>query len=516
MKDGKRGSARKGTKARCVVALPVVCLVLFASLGVFSNGGALAGAWAPGSTWALADVATGPLTIELLRVGLDVATKWEVVPEFDHVIFEGAVRGTQVGSSEPAPGGITATLHKTTQAAKEVARGRAGEKWSVTAEGSSIRLASRGGSSLLVKSPLRFEFSGTTGGETTSKEGLRFSLNGRRYRGIVEFTLAPGGLQAINELPLDEYLYGVIPKEMPASWPAEALKAQAVAARTYALFILNSGKYASQGFDIRATRDDQVYGGLDGEDLRTNRAVDETRGEVLCYDGKPIQAFFHSSSGGHTEDSRIVWGSSLPYLRGVPDFDQDSPHYEWVETIPMETINEKLRSQGLAESPVTGVRLGDERGVSGRPSKVILETPSGDKELQANSFRLAVGLKSTLFELTKLEPRLSEVRTRYAGSDEVSVVDKTGTAQRRRPSGSVAVDGRGNLYRLEDFTAVGMSRIPSLLQFKGRGMGHGVGMSQWGAKALAGKHGYDYRQILEYYYTGVNLIRLRGGNSSRA
>ena len=127
-------------------------------------------------------------------------------------------------------------------------------------------------------------------------------LNGRKYHGSFLLRVGSNGIEVINEVPMEEYLYGVLPEEMSYAWPAEALKAQAVAARTFALY--NRGKH--DGFDVCATTHCQVYGGADNEQPQILSAVDSTRGEVLCYLGKPIYAAFHMSSGGMTENSEDV------------------------------------------------------------------------------------------------------------------------------------------------------------------------------------------------------------------
>ena len=124
------------------------------------------------------------------------------------------------------------------------------------------------------------------------------------YRGTLEIRKESGtALTVVNSLPLEQYLYGVIPREMPAGWAPEALKAQAIAARTYALYTKSSGKYQSLGYDLVATDESQVYGGVDGEDPRSNAAVDQTKSQVALYNGKIIAAYFHASSGGYTENS---------------------------------------------------------------------------------------------------------------------------------------------------------------------------------------------------------------------
>ena len=127
------------------------------------------------------------------------------------------------------------------------------------------------------------------------------------------------GLTVINRLLIDEYLYGVVPEEMPASWNIEALKAQAVAARTFALYDKLDRKHTQEGFDVCVTTDCQVYGGMDSEAATTNKAIDATKGEVIVYLNQPICSVFHAASGGQTDDSINVWNVNVPYLRAVED-----------------------------------------------------------------------------------------------------------------------------------------------------------------------------------------------------
>jgi len=158
-------------------------------------------------------------------------------------------------------------------------------------------------------------------------------VNRHRYRGSIKIhqTHNKSGLTVVNTLPIDQYLYGVIPKEIPPDWNVEVLKAQAVAARTYALAHLE--KHGEDGYGVCATTECQVYAGADSEMVRTNSAVDETSGLVMTYQGKLISAVFHASGGGYTEDSENVWGSFSPYLRGVVDYDQSGPDYRWEKQI---------------------------------------------------------------------------------------------------------------------------------------------------------------------------------------
>ena len=145
------------------------------------------------------------------------------------------------------------------------------------------------------------------------------STKGKWYRGIIRIQNKNGKLTVINDLPLEDYIKGVVPAEMPSGWEYEAHKAQAIAARSYAL--ANLGKRASYGFDLKDTPEDQAYNGASAETAGTNSAVDETKGIVLTHDTKVISAYYSASAGGQTNTNS--WGNSLPYLRSVPSFDDN-------------------------------------------------------------------------------------------------------------------------------------------------------------------------------------------------
>ncbi len=166
------------------------------------------------------------------------------------------------------------------------------------------------------------------------------------YRGRLRVVHLTGGLEIVNTLPLESYLLGVVPRESPASWPIEALKAQAVAARSYA--------YRSTGgsgsFDVYCTTASQMYGGADGETAATNKAVTATKGIVPTYQGTPIVAYFFSTSGGHTENIENVWTSAapVPYLKGVSDpYDTTSPYHAWPDDPIRRTPAADRRGAGL-------------------------------------------------------------------------------------------------------------------------------------------------------------------------
>lgn len=145
------------------------------------------------------------------------------------------------------------------------------------------------------------------------------SVKGKWYRGIVMIQNKNGKLTVINNVPLEDYLKGVVPSEMPSSWATEAHKAQAIAARSYAL--ANLGKRARYGYDLKDTPEDQAYGGVSAETADTNYAVEQTKGIVLTYNMKVINAYYSASAGGQTNTNS--WGSNLPYLRSVPSFDDN-------------------------------------------------------------------------------------------------------------------------------------------------------------------------------------------------
>jgi len=288
----------------------------------------------------------------------------------------------------------------------------------------------------------------------------------RAYRGSFEFRSTGDGLLVINQLDIEDYLYGVVPAEMPSRFPFEALKAQAVAARSY--LISNFGHYASQGFDVLATQNSQVYKGYSAEHPVTSRAVDATRGEVMVFRGRTIPGFFHSCSGGFTENSEDVWSSVLPYIRSKPDpldrSEENKKHYNWQVIYSQADLTGQLFARGYKLQEVTDLKI-LELTSSGKRVKRLLITgigidgsPTAAEVANADSVRKALGLKSAMFTMEK------------------------------------DVDEQGRLLRVT---------------FTGNGWGHGLGMSQWGARGMA-EQGYNYREILQYYYTGVSIVENYG------
>jgi stage II sporulation protein D len=269
-------------------------------------------------------------------------------------------------------------------------------------------------------------------------------------RGSVAVERRGPGVRVINRVPLESYVAGTLGTEVYSRWDADALRAQAVVTRTYALY--QRAQSGAQDFDVEAGTSDQVYGGVRAENEAIARAVADTRSEVLTWNGKPILAAFHSASGGRTASSDEVWGDSLPYLRSVPVDDEElSPDTYWRVRMSRAALGRALAPLGLDLGAFRSARV-VERAGSGRAAKIALSGSRGSGTITARQLRSAVGegvIRSTLFEIREI-------------------------------GGEVV--------------------------FVGSGHGHGVGMSQWGAQAMA-ERGADYRTILAAFYPGTVLER---------
>lgn len=282
-------------------------------------------------------------------------------------------------------------------------------------------------------------------------------IGNRWYRGRLLLAAGSKGLTAVNYIDLEQYLYSVLGSEMNGNWPQEALKAQAVAARSYALYKRQTSR--SSLYDVGDTTTWQVYEGVAKEAPGTQTAVAATEGQVLTYSGKIIEAVFHSSSGGSTENSENVWSRPVPYLRSVPDYDQGTPNFEWSKTFSADELRRRIPGVGNIISLVP-----QRRGASGRIITMKVVGDAGSKILSGSTLRNALDLKSTLFNVN---PQFGA---------------------------SAAKSGRKS--------------TPSTFQVTGRGFGHGLGLSQWGAYNLA-LQGYNYQQIILHYYQGATLARIQ-------
>jgi len=266
--------------------------------------------------------------------------------------------------------------------------------------------------------------------------------------GLVQFVRRGKGFSVMNRVDLEEYVKGVVPSEVSSTWHPEMLKAQAVAARTYALY--QQMLSATREYDVAATVQDQVYRGKQGIDVGILRAVEETRGLVVTYLGAPIYAAFSSTAAGLTEDAMNVWSKEYPYLKGVEcPFDLASPYYQWKSSFKIDTLEQNLRQQGFPVGTIATITpLAFSRG--GRVAKLRVLHSGGELVLRGEELRKAVGY---------------------------TII----------PSTQFAIESIGQDVVLSGF-----------------GAGHAVGMCQWGAKELA-ELGYPFSTILQYYYPGTEL-----------
>jgi stage II sporulation protein D len=220
------------------------------------------------------------------------------------------------------------------------------------------------------------------------------ALDGKPYRGLLEIGVEKMKLHAINSVGLEAYLYGVVPDEMPHTWPAEALKAQAVVARSYALASRRTGT-----FDLYDDVRSQVYNGMDAEEAPATEAVAATAGQVVTYEGKVATTYFFSTSGGRTADVADVWsGNPVPYLVSVPDpYDTASPHHRWG---PVTFATARLRKALDVQGRLLDIRT--TLNHSGRVAAVVAVGTEGESSVPAGEVRRRLGLRSTWFRVGAL------------------------------------------------------------------------------------------------------------------
>ena len=346
-------------------------------------------------------------------------------------------------------------------------------------------------------------------------------LGKRRYRGELRVRSVGAGLQVVNHLRVEDYLASVVGSEMPEAWPLAALQAQAVAARTYAL--AQHGK--AGGFDLKATVASQVYRGVESETANTLKAVESTHSLVLVHGGKLIDAVFHSSSGGATEASGAVWSKQLPYLVSVPDHDQHSPVHQWDVWFEPHQLRRAFRETG-------GVSSIDVLGTTGtgRIRQARVQGPSGDLLLSGKQLRQRLGLKSTLVRFEMLASKSAKPgagvglkRFEHSFGDRNSAGAGTVLMGSWRDGATgkslfaPSVDANASFMGLTPPPPLPPLPVrskrrsrhqPLMLLAMGQGFGHGVGMSQWGAHGLA-QRGADFRQILNHYYRGAEIVPYR-------
>ncbi len=274
--------------------------------------------------------------------------------------------------------------------------------------------------------------------------GGYFQFNGKVYRGSAILLARGRALTVINSIDVEDYVRGVLTREMPSNWEDEALKSQAVIARTYAISRLNQ----SGDYDVCATEQCQVYDGATAETPRGNGAADATHGLILSWQGRPAQTFFHADSGGYTASSKEIWGGDIPYLQARPDPGSRVSPTPWRVAVSNATIQNAVSRFAPGVGTYRSLSILT-RSESGRPGVIEISGSAGTARVTGTgiyAFCRAVGAKSSLIGLESAKP--------------------------------LVVIGYGN--------------------------GHGVGLSQYGARAFA-LQGFNYQQILGYYYPGVSI-----------
>lgn len=361
------------------------------------------------------------------------------------------------------------------------------------------------------------------------------------YRGRLFLTGRAEGLLAVNILGLEEYLYGVVGEEMGYDAPSEALKAQAVASRSYAVSTLGR----NPDYDLGPDTLSQVYQGYTAEMKlpadRVREAVDATRGQVIYFDGQVIPAYYHANAGGYTEASENVWSQALPFLQPVPspgdetawsyqpqaDNGWPANTYQWQASLSLEAIEERIAAwnqrQLASGRPDLAVNVGRLLGLevsreqrdpsrgetlSGRVTRLDLIGEAGTASIYRDQIRSLLGLRSTLFTVQ------TDSQVWLATSGGTEAVNQTAgkyTITSEGQSREIAV-GTGELWLQGATQGREVPVVPAGFTLAGRGWGHGVGMSQWGARGMA-QQGYKYQEIILHYYNqGREDGRLTIGN----
>lgn len=366
-------------------------------------------------------------------------------------------------------------------------------------------------------------------------------FNGRRYRGSFRLLPSGGGVTLTNVLELEDYLRGVLKNEVSPTWPLEALKTQAIVSRTYALrsISMNKGK---GGYDLGDSFLSQVYRGINAEDKRTDKAISSTKGMVVLSGGSLAFTPFHSDSGGSTADVSTVWGSSLPYLKGVCEtVPSASPNSNWEVRLSSSVVEAALRDADADVGTLWELRIG-ECDPFGRVNTLVAVGSRGSRTLKSHSFRMAAGsklIRSTTFSIlppkggilpaftppaAKAPPSTpsrqapSDIPTSNTPMSAAEEAQLTALTEQSVFNGEELMDmllhpekRKGYLVRaLRTKRPVAPVSQPSRSSgtgdyvFRGKGWGHGVGLSQWGTKALA-EQGWDHRKILAFYFPGTTL-----------
>jgi stage II sporulation protein D len=338
-----------------------------------------------------------------------------------------------------------------------------------------------------------------------NSDGIKLiSVNDKLYRGEIEVRrFSDSDLTVINVLTMQEYLYGVVPREIGGESPEEALKAQAILARTYAT--KNYNKRIKWGYNVNPTTDDQAYGGYEWEREKSNKAVDDTDGTVVTYDGKLIGGYYFSTSGGYTENSENVWGGKVEYLEAVPDTYEPTnlKWSQWTVSLTADEIKQKLLEK-------YDLDLGDIKDIKptkyskvGRVIELKIIGTKGEEIITNESTRTYFGLYSQWFTVNSEPPKAIVVEEENEpDNEETQAQDKPLLKKLKdlliqdEPLLSKVVEKRN--------TPASVNIPEGTFVFQGRGNGHAVGMSQNGAIGMANNN-FTCEEIIKWYYKGVDI-----------
>ncbi len=350
--------------------------------------------------------------------------------------------------------------------------------------------------------------------------GDYITVGSRKYRGYMEiYDNGINKFTLVNVVPFEEYLYAVVPSEMPASWSIEALKAQAVAARTYAMTQLT--KHTSSGYNVCDVEHCQMYLGVNNEHPNSTLAVDQTRGLEAYYNGALIDTVFSSSSGGVTANSEDVWVTALPYLREKVD-PYDREGMVWTRSVTTQDLTNMLANKGQNIGTPTAIVI-DETSPNGRVNKMSIVGTNGSYQLSKENIRYFFNynglpsLPSRLFTITSDQGQSSN-NGNTSNEHDVYVTNGKTTETIALKNATVLSATSKSTINAENIYVMGKDSTSSYVSgsnnnqtvtgtnftISGKGYGHGVGMSQYGAKGMA-EDGYTFDQILKFYYTGIEI-----------
>ncbi len=370
-------------------------------------------------------------------------------------------------------------------------------------------------------SRILFQFDGGANLDLAIQPGLDDSVKpvtwfkGYKYYGAFRFHRHEGGyLTVVNALSLDDYAECVISREMSSGWPLEALKAQAVCARTYYESCYRSGKHRSYSFDICSTVDCQAYHGMSATGGNTAQAAAETTGLRVWYQGSLAQTFYFSSDGGATEDVRNIWNSNanLPYLCGVVDpyeaYVADKiPSYNWVREFTGAELTQRLRDKKKNVGNIVDFRVSDRTPTGNVKSITFIEESGKSWTFSKTEIVTLLGLRSYHYDVASMGETIGGSYYVQDGATVESVNGLyaiNGEGQVEEISGPVyVISGSGETESLPAPYG-GTPTGEMLFTVYGSGWGHNIGMSQWGAYSMA-VQGFNFVDILTFYYPGVEI-----------